>query len=390
MSIADAPAIVALNPQLPADVPADLQQTVANALLKDSEQRFKTAVEMREALTPRPQPAKVEPSPPIRRTVAVENPAPVPVLLLPKPEPAIIKNPARQSWLSPAVKWSGARLAAIVIALVSYLATKTPSAVSPNSLNSIGDSAQTAASRWPGRKEYTVDLPKGVKVKMVSLPGGEFKMGGLDAKPGSSLYPVHSVKLSPFAIGMYEVTQAQWEAVMGNNPSFHRYNPSGFPLPVEQVSYGDIIVFLKKAGNGFRLPTEAEWEYAARAGTIRDFSYNDLDSNKYAWYNATLGGAGGTAHVGSKLPNPLGLYDIHGNVAEWCSDLYDPNYYATCHQKGTVTDPRVTDVSPSVGYVVRGGSWNDPLYICSSAWRDHRPGFYRKGDVGFRLVRDVR
>jgi formylglycine-generating enzyme required for sulfatase activity len=193
--------------------------------------------------------------------------------------------------------------------------------------------------------------------------------------------PPHRVKVSPFAIGKTEVTQAQWKAVMGGNPS----NNQGDDLPVENVSWDNVQEFLKKAGNGFRLPTEAEWEYAARAGTTTAYSFGDSESQlgEYAWFS---GNAGGKTHsVGGKKSNGFGLFDMHGNVWEWCSDWYGGNYYAECQRQGTVTDPR----GPSAGSarVLRGGSWYGAAVVCRSAFRGLGTPGGRRGDLGFRVVR---
>jgi formylglycine-generating enzyme required for sulfatase activity len=168
------------------------------------------------------------------------------------------------------------------------------------------------------------------------------------------------VQVNSFAIGKYPITQAQYEAVMGTNPSYFQSNPQN---PVESVSYGDVQAFCQElsqvTGKNYRLPTELEWEYACRAGTITNYYFgNDCHQlEDYAWY---CGNSEGTTHpVGSKLPNAWGLYDMHGNVWEWCIDK--------CQ---------------------RGGSWSDIPYFCRSAISDD----YGHGDslntLGFRVVCD--
>jgi len=387
-------AILMDEPQpLPSDLPGWLRKVVEKAMSKDTAQRFKSAKEMRAALLQsKAQPAK---SQPVRETRKVPEPVKRPeaeaeqptiergkavIDLSPKPEPK--PNPplkqkssaVRQTGLRPAMKLGGA-LAAIALVVTVYLMTKTTTTISPNSLNSVGDPQRPTASA----NEFTVNLANGVKVQMVSLPGGEFTMGGdryYDEKPR------HQVRVSPFAIGKYEVTQAQWKAVMGGD------NPSPFKgddLPVENVSWNDVQEFLKKVGNGFRLPTEAEWEYAARAGSTTAYSFGDSESQlgDYAWFSSNSDSK--THVVGGKKSNPFGLFDMHGNVWEWCSDWYGKDYYAECQRQGVVTDPG----GPGTGSlrVIRGGGWINDAVRCRSAYRyDVAPGD-RYVYLGFRLVR---
>jgi len=172
------------------------------------------------------------------------------------------------------------------------------------------------------------NLPAPIKqliADMVSVKGGTFTMGA-SIEQGSDAwdveYPPHRVKVSSYQIGKYEVTQAQWKAVMGNNPSYFK----GDNLPVETISWNDCQTFIRKlnklTGIRFRLPTEAEWEYAARGGNqsggCKYAGSNDL--GRIAWYKDNSGSR--THPVGSKAPNELGLYDMSGNVAEWCQDWY--------------------------------------------------------------------
>lgn len=227
--------------------------------------------------------------------------------------------------------------------------------------------------------DLTIDLANGVKIEMVKLDGGEFTMGG-DQYDNEK--PRHQVRISPFAIARYEVTQAQWIAVMdGNNPSSNK----GDSLPVENVSWDDVQRFLKKAGNGFRLPTEAEWEYAARANSTTAYNFGDSESQlgEYAWFYSNSGNK--THPVGEKKPNQFGLYDMHGNVWEWCSDWYSGDYYQTCKSQGVITDPQ----GPNAGVdrVVRGGSWHYGAVVCRSASRVGLAPGGRDGNLGFRLVR---
>ena len=199
----------------------------------------------------------------------------------------------------------------------------------------------------------------GVSFKMIPVEGGTFTMGAT-AEQGSDAYdwekPAHEVTLSSYCIGDAEVTQALWQAVMGSNPSYFTGN---LQRPVERVSWNDCQTFITKlnqlTGKTFRLPTEAEWEYAARGGN-KSQGYKYAGSNTLgdvAWYD---GNSSSTTHpVATKAPNELGLYDMSGNVWEWCQDWYGS------YSSGAQTNP----TGPTLGSarVYRGGSW---YYYASS------------------------
>ena len=242
------------------------------------------------------------------------------------------------------------------------------------------------SSFGPGSRvgeECRVDLGGGVDLELVWIPPGEFMMGSPSDEWGrdSVEHPQHTVRITRgFWLGKYEVTQAQWQSVIGSNPSHFKGDGS---LPVEQVSWDDCQEFLRKPnarvkGGRFRLPTEAEWEYACRAGTSTRFGFGDSDGDlgDYAWYGDNSGSK--THRVGEKKPNAWGLHDMHGNVCEWCEDWYGD------YPSGTVTDP----TGPSSGSyrVNRGGSWiNYPRY-CRSARRNRLTPEDRDGTLGFRVV----
>jgi formylglycine-generating enzyme required for sulfatase activity len=241
--------------------------------------------------------------------------------------------------------------------------------------------AQALPATAPGN---VVDLGNGVTLETVSLSGGEFTMGS-ETSQWDDEKPPHRVRVSPFAIGKYPVTQAQWKAVMGANPSGFK----GDDRPVENVSWEDCMEFIKrlnqKTGLKFRLPTEAEWEYAARAGSTTEFCFGDDEKQlgDYAWFDEN---SGNTTHpVGQKKPNNFGLFDMHGNVWEWCSDWYSESYYEECKGQGTVVDPS----GPSAGSfrVYRGGGWNGFAVYCRSALRFFDAPGNRYDLLGFRLVR---
>ena len=216
---------------------------------------------------------------------------------------------------------------------------------------------------------------------MVYVPGGTFTMGAT-SEQGSDAWndekPTHSVTLSSFYLCKYEVTQALWQAVMGGNPSFFKGNN----LPVENVSWNDCQTFITRLnslmGKNFRLPTEAEWEYAARGGNrSRGYKYSGSNTlSDVAWY---YGNSGSKTHpVGSKSPNELGLYDMSGNVWEWCSDW-----------KGTYSSSAQTNpTGPSNGSsrVRRGGSWFYVPRDCRSSDRSDRSPGRRDDYLGLRLA----
>jgi len=219
--------------------------------------------------------------------------------------------------------------------------------------------------------EENADLGKGIKLEMVLIPAGKFKMGD----PGAD----HEVTLTkPFYMGKYEVTQEQYEAVMGNNPSSRN---KGAKFPVTDVSWEDCQEFIKKlnakTNNDYRLPTEAEWEYSCRAGTSTAYSFGDsltkADANYFdSFIEKSLA-------VGSYKPNAFGLYDMHGNVWEWCED------WIADYPLGAVTNPK----GPATGKdrVVRGGSFNGFDYGARSSVRASPPPSARSYTTGFRLVR---
>ncbi|GHT11146.1 hypothetical protein AGMMS4956_03730 [Bacteroidia bacterium] len=217
---------------------------------------------------------------------------------------------------------------------------------------------------------------------MVLVQGGTFDMGCTTRHSGEcddDEFPLHSVTVGSFYIGKYPVTQAQWTMIMDSNPS----NWQGDSLPVEKVSWDDVKIFIRKlnaaTGKKYRLPTEAEWEFAARGGNQSN-GYNYAGSNKpadVAWY--TNNSDGETHIVGTKKPNELGIYDMSGNVYEWCSDWYEDTYF---------DNPQHSPVGASSGNyrVYRGGGWTNNARSCRIANRSK--GVPGKGysNLGFRLA----
>ena len=229
-------------------------------------------------------------------------------------------------------------------------------------------------------KTYTVN---GVSFTMIAVKGGAFTMGAT-AEQGSGVSdnekPAHQVTLSDYYIGQTEVTEALWRAVMGSNPSD---NQMGDNYPVENVSWDDCQTFISKlnalTGETFRLPTEAEWEFAARGGTMsRGYKYSGSNTlGDVAWYNTNS--AWGKRPVGTKAANELGLYDMSGNVWEWCQDWFDS--YSSAAQ----TNP----TGPSTGSyrVGRGGCWYDSAWLCRVSYRSYGAPSNTSSYLGLRLAR---
>lgn len=228
----------------------------------------------------------------------------------------------------------------------------------------------------------------------VLVRGGQFMMGspGSQEDRGDS-ETLHEVRVSDFAMCRYAVTQEEWLMVTGSNPSYFKGNN----LPVEQVSWDDCQAFIKKlnektGGGNYRLPTEAEWEYACRAGTVTPFSTGENLTTDQANYDGNYPYGKNpkgiyrkkTVPVGSFQPNGYGLYNMHGNVWEWCSDWYGSGYYEECRKQGVVENPR----GPESGStrVLRGGSWYYFARYCRSADRRYDTPGDRNNYVGFRLV----
>jgi formylglycine-generating enzyme required for sulfatase activity len=232
---------------------------------------------------------------------------------------------------------------------------------------------------------FTEKISNGVTLEMVSLPAGEFLMGSADSDfdAVSREKPQHQVKVNSFAIGKYPVTQAQYEAVMGTNPSHFQNNPQN---PVEKVSWNDAQAFCQKlsqiTGKTYRLPTEAEWEYACRAGTTTRYYFGDDASQlgDYAWYK---GNSRYKTHpVGEKKPNAWGLYDMSGNVFEWCEDDWHGNYIgAPTDGSAWLKNGNGNDNRYHLN-CLRGGSWCYNPDNCRSAYRNNS----NYNGLGFRVV----
>lgn len=215
---------------------------------------------------------------------------------------------------------------------------------------------------------------------MVFVKGGCFQMGDTFGDGDSDEKPVHEVCVDDFYMAETEVTQKQWKDVMGDNPSMFKNCDD---CPVEQVSWDDIQGYISKlnskTGNNYRLPTEAEWEYAARSGGKNEKYAGSSDINSVAWYESNSGSK--THPVKQKSPNGLGLYDMSGNVWEWVQDWYDDNYY----KNSPKDNPK--GASSGRARVLRGGSWGNSPKYSRSALRSWDNPVNRLYNCGFRLAR---
>ena len=243
-------------------------------------------------------------------------------------------------------------------------------------------------SREPGKAYQKVfELSKGINLEMIYIPGGTFQMGSADNERDSDERPQHEVKIQPFYLSKYPITQEQYQAVVGSNPASFK----GAKRPVEQVSWDNAVDFCQKIsqdGRKYRLPSEAEWEYACRAGTTTPFYFGETITPDLVNYdgNNPYGKAPKglyreeTTDVGSFPPNAFGLYDMHGNVWEWCSDRWHENY------NGAPTDGSSWETGTVDKRVQRGGSWGNNAVNCRCVNRfgDSAGGY--DGNVGFRVA----
>lgn len=268
------------------------------------------------------------------------------------------------------------------VALLSTNSTDSTQRGTKNNAASPSASDAPAQSKTPPQKEMTLDLGGGMTMQFVLIPAGSFTMG---SDKSSDAKPVHKVTLTkPFYMGKYEVTQEQWDKIMGSNRSFHK----GPKNPVANVAWLECQNFLYTLNKNvpdrkFRLPTEAEWEYACRAGSTTDYCYGDgeADLHEYAWYESNSNNM--THPVGEKKPNAWGLYDMHGNVSEWCQDDYD-NTYESAPADGSawIRSFRSAPEDP----VYRGGSFSSDASTLRSAGRKWIFTNMAFPNIGLRVV----
>jgi formylglycine-generating enzyme required for sulfatase activity len=299
---------------------------------------------------------------------------------------------------------TGAALLAVVGALMAWQVRLRSGQVGPTRPQPNG--AEAARTQLP----IPADLGSGIRMEFVRIRPGEFMMGcsSSEGECERGEEPLHQVRITrAFELGKYEVTQAQWEVLMGDNPSEFK----GEDRPVERVSWNRVQEFLNKLnarmdGHRYRLPTEAEWEYAARAGStsapqraLRDIAWfadnsgrevRDAEAfwdalaerNERVRFTEWLKTNQNQTHpVGQKQPSAWGLYDMHGNVSEWCQDWYE-----TYYQDGPSHDP----LGPSQGSfkVMRGGSWDDTASLLRSTYRRRDTPAFWLNNIGFRCARE--
>jgi formylglycine-generating enzyme required for sulfatase activity len=273
--------------------------------------------------------------------------------------------------------------------------TSTPQVASPRPTQQVSRPVE------PKRKPGEVFTDCAACPEMVVMPSGRFLMGSPMSEVVRSVDegPQRMVSVTAFAIGKYEVTQAQWQAVMGNNPSYYKscdrtwfgaLTGTGDTCPVDSVSWDDVQEFVRRlserTGFMYRLPSEAEWEYAARAGTATSYPWGAEvgTGNANCRSCGTRWDSKSPSPAGKLPPNADGLYDMHGNVQEWVQDVWHESF------AGAPTDgaPWISEVDQS-RRVLRGGSWVDPAHHVRSASRAWAMPDYRGASTGFRLARDL-
>jgi formylglycine-generating enzyme required for sulfatase activity len=254
-----------------------------------------------------------------------------------------------------------------------------------NEIEGLNKKIDTLKNENTEEPEILAKQGNSIGMKFTQIPAGEFYMG---SEEYDNEKPVHRVKINnPFYLGTYPVTRREWKAVMGNNNNSSNFK--GDDLPVEQVSWEDVQKFIKKL-NGkegtdkYRLPSEAEWEYACRAGTTTRYSFSDDESKlgDYGWYDKNS--EGNTHPVGQRDPNSWLLYDMHGNVWEWVQDEWHDSY-----DDDAPTDGSAWESGDGANRVIRGGSWRGNAGNCRSASRYHFDSRIRYDVLGFRLLREV-
>lgn len=258
----------------------------------------------------------------------------------------------------------------LVFVLTSSLDAQKPIR-RPNDKSSVSSAAIENNRKNTGQNNEENRIIKNILANMVFVEGGDFKMGSDSKDANRDEKPMHTEKVSSFYIGKYEVTQKEWKTIMGENPSSF----TGEDLPVDNISWEECQEFIEKlnhkTGKTFRLPSETEWEYAAKGGKkSKGYTYsggNDL--GKVAWYNGNSGNK--THRVGIKLPNELGLYDMSGNVWEYTSDSWNDNYDSPRNSRNKVR---------------RGGGWDYAANGCRVTYRVAQGRYNRRSSFGLRLA----
>ena len=262
--------------------------------------------------------------------------------------------------------------------------TATITGIEKTGLLGLGQPKLTITRRRTQAEYFREALGNGSTLDLVQIPAGQFLMGSPDSEEGrlDREGPQHRVSVPEFWLGKYPVTQAQYQAIMGQNPS--RFSENGANRPVERVFWHDAVAFCEKlsqqTGRTYRLPSEAEWEYACRAGTTTPFYFGETISPVLANYGYS--NLGQTTDVGQFPPNTFGLYDMHGNVLEWCADHWHDNYNGA-HVDGSAW---LVPGESENRHILRGGSWYSKPGVCRSANRGSGAPDIIGFDIGFRVV----
>jgi formylglycine-generating enzyme required for sulfatase activity/predicted Ser/Thr protein kinase len=383
--------------------PVHVNSALLAALAKDQEDRPCTAVELACRLIDPPKP-KAKPTP---KPLPPPRPAPPPVR---EPVAPRASSQSRDSSTAPQTQKSSgclgrALLLVVVVAVCGvlgdiFLIDGRCSGAIMEWVVRQSDSKQgrePSPRTTPEEPEVEPTLPRhdpdpashetftnSIGMELVYITPGSFMMGSPtgEAKRWNDEQQHRVMLTEGFYMGVTEVTQAQWTAVMSTNPSYFK----GDDRPVEKVNWHDAVAFCeelsRREGRRYRLPTEAQWEYACRAGSTTAFSFgnNESDLGQYGWYGSNSGEQ--THPVAQKKPNGWGLHDMHGNVWEWCQDWYDDDYY----QRSPEQDPINTQTNTD--RVLRGGSWNDLPRGCRSAFRGRFSPDARIGNLGLRVCLD--
>jgi formylglycine-generating enzyme required for sulfatase activity/tRNA A-37 threonylcarbamoyl transferase component Bud32 len=375
------------------DVPAAVAAVVRKLMAKRPEDRYQTPAELVRALTGRSEvPAPAHAAPVAPRAAQVDTGpdwAAMTAEAAPEPDTPPVRGraPGRR-WLLGIGVGMGVLVAAVAV-LVAVLGRGS---------TRVADSRPDTRRDMPPEKTGPASvmekrITNSINMELVLIPAGRFLMGSPESEPGRQPDegPQHEVLITrSFYLGTCEVTQQQYEAVMASNPSVFKGKKAVFANhPVENVSWAEAVGFCeklsaleaeKKAGRLYRLPTEAEWEYACRAGSTTAYHFPEEATllEKYAWFDGSPVKVRRTQPVAKSTPNAWGLFDMTGNVFEWCADYYDPDYYKA--------SPRENPLGPAQGgaRVVRGGSFNVFGDYCRSARRHRFSGSTM--DLGFRVV----
>lgn len=424
------------------DVPAPLSELVSRMLAKSPDERPATPGEVATLLQPycigadlsRLQRRKLDTA---EQAPAAEDTQPslksasadtTSNLLKPRPKAMPVSLGDRQ--LASVVRWLVVGAGVVTVLLVVLLIGFMKGAGGPPRLAIAPFEAAEARSHqqaWATHLGLPAEHVNSIGIKFQLIPPGEYLMGstpeemqealelvgqdgGISVERVESSAPQHRVRIrQPFYLSVHEVTQQEYEDVQGANPSYSKDRERHAELPVETVTWNDAVEFCVKlsqqerltpqysqdgrtwmveAGTGYRLPTEAEWELACRAGTTTKYSTGDRDSDlaAAAWFGSHA--ASRTHLVGKLEPNPFGLHDMHGNVSEWCQDAWNPIYYQQFENAGA-TDPQGPALTTTGHRITRGGGWMWGASSCRSSYRDHADSIAPQNTIGFRVVLPV-